>query len=131
MKEKQDLVGFQNHEYRPFIREKTEKLLVELLKKYQPKNVLEIGTFLGYSASVILQTLPQCRLITVEKDEGKAIDARKNLQNFGERVEVKTSDALEFLQDCQEEFDFVFLDLLFCIVQIVFFSFFIIIFETS
>jgi len=110
MKEKQDLVGFENHEYRPFIRENTKSLLIKLLQKHQPQKVLEIGTFLGYSASIILETLPNCSLKTIEKDKQKSIDAQKNLSVFAERVEVINLDAIEFLQSNTEKFDFIFLD---------------------
>lgn len=107
--EKSSLFGVQEFEYRPFIREKTERLLIELLKLHKPKKILEIGTFLGYSAGVILENC-DADVVTIEKDTQKVEFARKNLEKFGQRVRVLNMDALEFLEKNKCEFDFVFLD---------------------
>ena len=43
-------------------------ILERLMDKYQPENVLELGTFLGYSSIRIVRKLPpNGRLITIEK----------------------------------------------------------------
>lgn len=113
MIEKEKLVGFDKHEYAPMIREKTAQMLTMLLQEKQPKKVLEIGTFLGYSAGLILQACPSARLVTVEKNEQNAADAKENLKKAGvlDRCEVVCSDAIDFLQaNSEEKFDFVFLD---------------------
>ena len=112
MIKKEELVGLDRFEYAPMIREKTAQMLVKLLKEYQPKKVLEIGTFLGYSAGLILETCQMATLVTVEKDEQKVADARKNLSQFGTRCEVVCADAIDFLQQNNqgEKYDFVFLD---------------------
>lgn len=107
---KEELKGFDAEKYQPFIRPKTENLLRNLLKKFQPKNVLEIGSFLGYSATVICEESGNSKLTTLEKDPERASYAKKNLESFKDRVEVLCCDAFEFLKNTKQTFDFIFLD---------------------
>lgn len=112
MIEKNKLVGLERFEYAPMIREQTSQHLLKLLREKQPKNILEIGTFLGYSAGLILENCPNATLVTVEKDPQKVEDARKNLAMFGKRCEVVCADAIDFLQNetRNSHYDFIFLD---------------------
>lgn len=113
MKNKEEFVGFAEHEYSPIVRDKSIEFLQELIKKYRPKNILEIGTFIGYSASVMLEADRDCFVTTIEIDEENAKDAIKNLTDLGfaGRFKVLNCDAYEFLQSQQnEQFDFIFLD---------------------
>ena len=120
---KEELKGVENFEYLPMIRPQTEKLLVELIKKHNPKNLLEIGTFLGYSCGVFLETDQALEVVTLEKDQTNAKFARQNLEKFGKRAQVLCCDAYDFLQKTVKEnenlkdrpkektrFDFIFLD---------------------
>ncbi len=74
--------------------------------------ILEIGTFLGYSGAVMLQEDENTTLITLEKDEQNSIDAVQNLNNLGfsGRFEVVCCDAWNFLKQCDQKFDIIFLD---------------------
>ena len=110
MREKSDFIGVESREYCPFVRKETEKLLVEVLKKYKPKKILEIGTFLGYSASLMSEVCPESQIVTLEKNKANFDDARKNLQDC-KNVAIVNCDALDFLNDNQNlTFDFIFLD---------------------
>ena len=110
MKQKKDFVGVENREYCPFVRKKTEELLIETLKCLNPKKILEIGTFLGYSASVMSEICPDAEIITVEKNEKNFYDAQKNLKEY-QKISLVNADAYEFLETNQSlKFDFVFLD---------------------
>lgn len=113
MKNREDFEGFENHEYRPIVREKSIEVLESLIKKHRPKKILEIGTFIGYSASVMLEADTENFVCTIEKNEENAKNAIKNLieQGFEGRFEVVCSDAYDFLVERQnEKFDFIFLD---------------------
>ncbi len=110
MKKKTEFIGVESRDYCPFIREKTEELLINLLKENAPKSILEIGTFLGYSASLMAEVCPQSSITTLEKNETNFIDANKNLQGVS-NVEIINIDAMEFLQNNSEKkYDFIFLD---------------------
>ena len=115
MKKKEEFVGFARHEYCPIIRPKTEALLREVLQKEQPKHILEIGTFLGYSAAVMLETCPNAQIVTIEKNAQNAEDAKQNLKEFGGRAQVLCCDAMDFLKENDlikkgQCLDFIFLD---------------------
>ncbi|MBE7075659.1 MAG: O-methyltransferase [Clostridiales bacterium] len=107
---KEELIGFETYQYTPFIRQKSEEVLVDLLKKHNPKSVLEIGTFIGYSATLILENAPECKLISIEKEKKNFDNACKNLKKYEDRVILKNKDALEFLQEDDNQYDFIFLD---------------------
>ncbi len=113
MKNKEEFAGFKEHEYRPIVREKSIEFLESLIKEHKPKKILEIGTFIGYSASVMLEADKENFVCTIEKDENNAKDAVKNLNELGfaGRFEVVCCDAFDFLQQHQQEkYDFIFLD---------------------
>lgn len=78
------------------------------------RRVLEIGTSNGYSALWLATGLEATggRLVTVERDSGKAKMARKNLRAAGlaDRVEVKIGEAGRVLRRLPGPFDLVFFD---------------------
>lgn len=45
------------------------KILLQILLPLQPKNILEIGTWKGYSADVWIKAFEPFKFITIEKDE--------------------------------------------------------------
>lgn len=114
MKSKEDFVGFDKHEYAPIVRSESMKLLLNLLKENNPKNILEIGTFIGYSASAMLEACSDCFVSTLEINEKNVVDARENLLKLGfkNRFEVVHCDAIDYLQKFhdQKQFDLIFLD---------------------
>ena len=112
MKDKTEFLGYEEHEYNPIIRKKTLELLKELLIKHNPKYILEIGTFIGYSTAVMLETCQDAFVTTVEKDEKNFAFAVQNLTDLGfdGRFQVVNKDAFEFLQKTNKTYDFIFLD---------------------
>lgn len=108
--EKTKLIGLERFEYAPMIRPKTEELLRKLVRENKPKKCLEIGTFLGYSASCILEECQDLKLISLEKNPENVRDAKENLKDFDDRVEIICCDALDYLKNSKEKFDFIFLD---------------------
>ena len=48
----------------PVVREQTADLLCSLVEKHQPKQILEIGTAIGYSGTLILNAC-NCELTTI------------------------------------------------------------------
>ncbi len=95
----------------PIIREKGAQVLVDLVKQNKPKKILEIGTAIGYSGSLML-TNCEGSLVTLELNAQSAEIARQNFAQLGlsDRVEVIVGDAKESLQKLTEKFDFIFLD---------------------
>ncbi len=78
-----------------------------------PTYILEIGTFLGYSALCLSQGLkPEGRLHTIENDEKSADIARENFKNSktGNKIILHTGNALELIEQIDKPWDLVFLD---------------------
>lgn len=115
MIDKTEFLGYQEHEYNPIIRQQTKNLLIDLIKKHKPHDILEIGTFIGYSSAVMMESDKDCFVTTVEKDKTNFEYAVKNLENLGfkGRFDAVNEDAYEFLIDAentQKKYDFIFLD---------------------
>lgn len=102
-------------DYMPFIRDKSAKVLFEICQKEKPKNILEIGTAVGYSALLMLEGAKDAFITTIEKDNERAQQAMTNFEKNGvkERVDLIVGDAGEVLpqlEDEGKEFDLIFLD---------------------
>lgn len=99
----------------PIMLNNTAKFLIKTIKENKPKNVLEIGTAIGYSGIAMLNSLEDLNLKTVELSEDRFKLAVENFNKFGfaNRVEALNEDALKTLTELirnQEKFDFIFLD---------------------
>ncbi len=113
MKKKEEFFGYENHDYNPIIRPQSQDLLVSLLKENKPKQILEIGTFIGYSCALMLETCPDVFVTTIEKDKQNYEYAIKNLEDLGfmGRYKAINCDAMDFLiRDKNSKFDLIFLD---------------------
>ena len=104
----------------PIILKDTESLLKTILVMHKPKNILEIGTAIGYSASFMAKLLPETKIISIEKNSEMAEIARQNIRKLkiDDRIKILEGDAKECLitiQDScdfdeQKPFDFLFID---------------------
>ena len=102
-------------DYMPFIRDESAKILFEICQTEKPKNILEIGTAVGYSALLMLEGAKDAFITTIEKDNERAQQAMTNFEKNGvkERVDLIVGDAGEVLpqlEDEGKEFDLIFLD---------------------
>jgi len=97
----------------PTVGSEKGRILVDLIRRNQPRRVLEVGTLIGYSAILMGRELgSHSELITIEIDEDEAEEARENIAKarIKARMEVLVGDALEVLPKLNGQFDFVFLD---------------------
>jgi predicted O-methyltransferase YrrM len=89
------------------------KLLELISKMIRPKNILEIGTFTGYSAICLAKGLKKGgRLVTLEtNDELKAFsDSYFKRAGVDSKITQIIGNALEIIPKLDEKFDLVFLD---------------------
>ncbi len=93
------------------------KFLQTMMMACNAKRVLELGTFVGYSAIWMAKTLPQNgKLISIDIDNNISLLAQKNINAAGlsEKVELKVGKALEILPELisknVEPFDLIFID---------------------
>lgn len=96
----------------PVADEETLQFLLLTLGIKQPLRILEIGTAVGLSGVAMLKACPNARLTTIELEEERLEEAKKNFADFGlsSRVTAYLGDAGEILTMMDGEFDFVFLD---------------------
>lgn len=96
----------------PIMREDTEKFLVDLLKEIKPKNILELGTAIGYSSIIFSNTLNDNVIIdTYEIDKQRIGEAKKHFKNLNKNnINIYEGDALKLLKDNNKEYDFIFID---------------------
>lgn len=111
MEEIKEIEAFGRINGYPIIREKGAQVLVKLVSENKPKKILEIGTAIGYSGSLMLLN-SDATLVTLELNEESAKIARENFEKLGlsNRVKVVVGDAKESIQKLNEKFDFIFLD---------------------
>ena len=107
---KNEFAGFDKDEYVPIMKDESMALLSKFCAENKPKRILEIGTYIGFSASVMLSACDGS-LVTLEKNADNAKLAQKNLSSFGDRAKVILTDAFDYIvsQDI-EKFDLIFLD---------------------
>jgi caffeoyl-CoA O-methyltransferase len=88
-------------------------LLANLVAVTGAANVLEIGTFTGYSALWMASALPEGgRITTCEVSETHAAIARDAFAGHadGEKIELRMGPAIDTIQSLRGPFDLVFID---------------------
>ncbi|MFD2566989.1 O-methyltransferase [Pseudotenacibaculum haliotis] len=89
------------------------RVLSMISKLIAPKNVLEIGTYTGYSAICIAEGLAKEGMIhTIDKNEELEDLQNKYFEKSGYRSNIKqyAGNALEIIPTIEEKFDLVFID---------------------
>ena len=107
------LEEYAHNNHVPIIEPEVAQLLKVLLKSNKPKNILEIGTAIGYSALVMAEsTESNTRITTIERNEDMISLAKENISNspYREKIKILQGDAEEILPHLSETYDFIFLD---------------------
>jgi predicted O-methyltransferase YrrM len=89
------------------------RILSMISKLIQPKNVLEIGTFTGYSALSIAEGLPKDGTIfTIDRNEELAALQQKyfNKSSYTKQLQSFVGNAIDIIPTFTEKFDLVFID---------------------
>ena len=97
----------------PIIRTEMQSLLKFLLAMKEPKEILEVGTAIGFSALLMSEYGPKdCHITTIEKYEKRIPLAKENFKKAGkeENITLLEGDATEILQTLTGTYDFIFMD---------------------
>ena len=89
------------------------KFLEMICRMLQPKNVLEIGTFTGYSAIAMAMGMPENGFVyTIEVNEEMESFIREYIAKAGmeHKIKLLMGDALQIVPAMEETFDLVFID---------------------
>ncbi len=94
----------------PIMMDEGIDFLTTFILKNHVKNVLEIGTAIGYSAIMMALVDPNLKITTIERDEIRYLEALKNVKAFGleNRITLIYNDAFNVKLD--EKFDLIFID---------------------
>lgn len=97
----------------PIIEPEVAQLLKVLLKTNKPKNILEIGTAIGYSALIMAEaTAENTRITTIERNDEMLQLAHNNIANttFKNKIKILQGEAEDILPHLSDTYDFIFLD---------------------
>ena len=99
----------------PIIRTDMQMLMKWLMASYRPKNILEVGAAVGFSALLMAEYDADAHITTIENYEPRIKEAKENISASpnADRIELLEGDAGEILPSLASEkkkYDFVFMD---------------------
>lgn len=101
-------------EFLPILSEECEKVLLNLIKKEHSKEILEIGTCVGYSSTKMLLENKDAHIDTIEIDKARQENAIETWKEYNvlDRVTSYLGDVNEILENVVKDkmYDFVFID---------------------
>lgn len=98
----------------PIVKRETERFLKTMLTLLHPKEILEVGAAVGYSAILMADVCGKfSHITTIERVSHRAEEAKKNIKHFGmeKRITLFSGDADVLLPGFPDErYDFIFMD---------------------
>ena len=94
----------------PIMEKSGIRFLTKYIEQNKIKNILEIGSAIGYSAIKMALVDEKIKVTTKERDETRYIEALKNIKEFGleKRITLILGDALDL--DIKDKYDLIFID---------------------
>lgn len=94
----------------PIMQDEGIEFLTSFIEKKGIKNILEIGTAIGYSAIMMALVNSNIHITTIERDEERYMEALKNIKKFEleNRITLIFNDALNV--EVKDEYDLIFID---------------------
>lgn len=95
----------------PIIEKESIAFIMKFIKANDTKEILEIGSAIGYSAILMASVKEEIKVTTIERDEMKYMECLKNVKkcNMENKINVVYQDALEVnLRDVS--YDLIFID---------------------
>ena len=107
-----ELEDFARKENIPIIPHETVAYFRFLMETMQPKNILEIGTAIGFSALLMAQHSPESKITTIDRNPEMIGFAKANFVKYDIRQQITLleGDAVDVLSTLTESYDFVFMD---------------------
>ena len=96
----------------PIIEKKSIAFIMKYIKEHDIKNILEIGSAIGYSAILMASSSPNAFVTTIERDEVRYMECLKNVKKCGmeKKINVVYQDALELNLSEDLKYDLIFID---------------------
>ena len=107
-----ELEAFAHQENIPIIQHEVVAYFRFLMQTLQPKNILEIGTAIGFSALLMAENAPDAKITTLDRNPEMIAFAKENFAKYDTRKQITLleGDAVDTLSTLEGEFDFVFMD---------------------
>ena len=107
-----ELENFAHEENIPIIPHETVAYFRFLMETIQPKNILEIGTAIGFSALLMAEHAPNAKIKTIDRNPEMISFAKENFAKFDSRKQITLleGDAVDILSTLTGTYDFVFMD---------------------
>lgn len=96
----------------PIMEKEGISFLMQYIKKNNIKNILEIGSAIGYSAILMASVAEDVKVTTIERDETNYLECLKNVKKceFDKKVNVVFQDALDVNLAEGTQYDLIFID---------------------
>lgn len=108
----QALEAYADEHHVPIIQPEVAQLMQTLILLHKPKRILEIGTAIGYSASIMAEYMESGEIVSIEIREDMHQLALQNVAKYPTKVQFdfRQGDALEVLHQIDGSFDLIFID---------------------
>lgn len=107
-----ELADFAHRENIPIIQHEVVAYFRFLMQTLHPKNILEIGTAIGFSTLLMAENAPGAKITTLDRNPEMIAFAKDNFAKYDTRHQITLveGDAVDTLSSIEGEFDFVFMD---------------------
>lgn len=95
----------------PIIEKESIAFIMKFIKANNIKNILEIGSAIGYSSILMASVDQEVTVTTIERDNTRYMECLKNVKkcNFDQKINVVFQDALE-VNLSNVKYDMIFID---------------------
>lgn len=94
----------------PIMQKDSVEYIKKIMKVTNVKNILEIGTAIGYSSICLALSDEKVHIVTVEIDKDRFIEAIDNVKSFGltDQIDLVFNDAMNI--NLQDKYDMIIID---------------------
>lgn len=96
----------------PIIQQEVVAYFRLLMQTLAPKDILEVGTAIGFSALLMAEYAPDAQITTIDRNPEMIVLAKENFAQYDYRQQISLleGDAVDLLSNLDQAFDFVFMD---------------------
>lgn len=97
----------------PIVDRLSLEMIKQLIRIHRAKNILEIGTAIGYSSMQFASVSNDIHITTIERDEEMITQAKSNFETYGYSSQIRLieGNALEQYNEVNDkQYDIIFID---------------------